>query len=221
MGMWFDVDVKRVLIVEDEPMLRTLLGGFLTQSGFEVRLAQDAAEANAISSEFKPDAALLDIHLGSGPSGLDLAIAFAHLFPKIAIIFLTNVGDPRLVGHHEAQLPRGYAYLLKSHVHAPEDVVSVVEAALEGRTTFDMRENLLVGANLTELSDSQIQVLRMVAAGASNRQIAQDRGTTERAVESLIQRAAAALNVKQASDSNLRVQVAMAYLRALGIPTHA
>lgn len=202
-------------------MLRTLLGGFLTERGYDVRLAQGAAEANRVAADFSPDVALLDIHLGSGPSGLDLAIALSHLFPKIGIVFLTNVEDPRIVGHRDSQLPKGYAYLVKSRVSSAEDVTSVVEAVLAGHVGAELRDNLRSASGLSDLSDSQISVLRMVAAGASNKQIALERGTTERAVESLIQRAASALELRPTGGTNLRVQVAITYLRALGISTHA
>lgn len=219
--MWFDCAMKRVLIVEDEPMLRTMLEGFLASQGYEVRGAGDAAEANRIAALFQPEVAVLDIHLGSGPSGLDLAIALSHLFPRISIIFLTNVADPRILGHRASQLPKGYAYVIKAKVKSAEDLAAVVEATLIGKVHNGLRDNLESRSEFSDLSDAQISVLRLVASGASNKQIAHERGTTERAVESLIQRAASALDLKPSGESNLRVQVANAYLRALGIATHA
>lgn len=202
-------------------MLRTLLGRFLSERGYDVRLAKDAADATRVAAEFPPEVALLDVHLGTGPSGLDLSIALSHLFPRIAVVFLTNVADPRVMGHREAQLPKGYQYVLKSRLGSADDLVAIVEAAVKGRSETAVRDNLRSDSPMSELSDSQIQVLRMVAGGASNRQIAMERGTTERAVESLIQRAATALDLRTSSDGNLRVQIAMTYLRALGLATHA
>lgn len=209
--------MARVLVVEDEPALRSMLAAFLTERGHQVKVAGEAATANQIAAVFKPQAALLDVHLGPGPSGIDLAVALTRLHPGIAIVFLTNVVEPRLMGNGQEMLPQGYAYVLKSRISSATDVATVVQAALDRRVGANMRDDLRAPSGVAELSTAQIDVLRMVAAGASNKRIAAERGTTERAVESLIQRAATTLGVSHSADTNIRVQVANAYLRSLGL----
>ena len=61
-----------MLVVEDDDLLATLLKDVLQKSGFEVEIASNAADAIQLVENFDPDGALLDIHLGAGPSGLSL-----------------------------------------------------------------------------------------------------------------------------------------------------
>ncbi len=61
-----------VVVVEDEPFLRSLISDALTNAGFEVEAFGNAADAMRRLSKRDPDAAILDIDLGSGPTGLDI-----------------------------------------------------------------------------------------------------------------------------------------------------
>ncbi len=63
----------RILIVEDDATLEELLHAALRLEGWEVELAADAHEAEQAIEEFRPHAAILDVHLGPGPDGLALA----------------------------------------------------------------------------------------------------------------------------------------------------
>ena len=88
---------RRLLVVEDEPLMASLLSQVLTASGFDVETAGDVLEARAAIRNFDPDGILLDISLGDGPSGLDLAHVLHAQRPDIAIIVLTKYPDPRVV----------------------------------------------------------------------------------------------------------------------------
>lgn len=61
---------RRILLMEDEQFTAPLIEQSLLAQGFDVRTAPDAAQALAEADRFAPDAALIDISLGDGPSGL-------------------------------------------------------------------------------------------------------------------------------------------------------
>jgi DNA-binding CsgD family transcriptional regulator len=67
-------------------------------------------------------------------------------------------------------------------------------------------------------SARQLELLRMIALGYSNERIARERGTGVRAVEQLIHRTYARLDLRGDSDANARVQAVRAYVAAFGMP---
>ena len=64
----------------------------------------------------KPDAVLVDLDLGAGPTGMDLAIALRRNFPSIGIVILTTFEDPRLLHPKIPNPPIGTEYLVKREV---------------------------------------------------------------------------------------------------------
>lgn len=65
--------VRRVLVVEDQPLMRALVGDTLTHAGFVVHTAGSAVEALTEFDGFDPDLLVTDIDLGVRPNGVDLA----------------------------------------------------------------------------------------------------------------------------------------------------
>ena len=68
---------RRLLVVEDDALTASLLAETLVSQGFEVVTAHDVVEALRAVDIFDPDAALIDIALGEGPNGIDLALPHA------------------------------------------------------------------------------------------------------------------------------------------------
>ncbi|MBM3687200.1 MAG: response regulator [Actinobacteria bacterium] len=85
---------RQVLVVEDEPFIRGLVVRMIEGAGFEALPAGSAAEALHLVDDTDPDAAILDIELGPGPSGIDLAAALTETMPHLALVFLTQA-SPR------------------------------------------------------------------------------------------------------------------------------
>lgn len=88
----------RVLVVEDEPVLRETIAGALSEAGFIVRAAADGRDFDREVAGFRPDAAVLDIGL-PGDSGLALARRLRQAGPA-AVVFVTarDAVDDRLAG---------------------------------------------------------------------------------------------------------------------------
>ncbi len=81
-----------ILLVDDEPELRDLLGEYFTRHGFRVALAEHAARARELVALARPDAALLDINM-PGENGLSLARWLRETHPQIALLMVTAVGE--------------------------------------------------------------------------------------------------------------------------------
>ncbi len=96
---------RRVLVVEDEGFTSGLVCAALRGAGLEVRASASAAEARREVAAFDPDAAVIDLNLGAGPNGIDLAHILSHQNPGVALLLLTKLPDLRAAGYTEADLP--------------------------------------------------------------------------------------------------------------------
>ena len=209
--------VRRVLVVEDEPMLLGLVCAKLTADGFVVRPAGSAAEAREVAKGFDPDIALLDIQLGTGPTGIDLAAILRIEYPNIGVVFLTHIPEPRLAGLSNNDIPKGSAYLVKDRIADPGVLVAAIEAAARNKVGNEFRDDKTFEHRMRSVSNSQIAVLRMVSLGMSNTEIAAQRKTTIRAVENLISRAIAAAGITATTSENMRVVAAREFIRTVGM----
>ena len=202
----------RVAFVEDDALLRLSLSDALSHRG-DVDLVSSSSggrEALELAKRREVDVVLLDVHLGVGPSGIDLATALRQASPGIGIIFLSSVKDPRLLGVQPAALPRGARYLLKTEVDDLDALVSLIHE-VQG-DVFD------AGSGLPSLpfSRTQIDILRLVAAGHSNEAIAAERFVTKRAVEAAVSRLAKHLGLHETPGVNQRVHIAATFFREMG-----
>jgi DNA-binding response OmpR family regulator len=123
-------DVKKILLVEDEPLLGNLLKQRLEKEGFEIVLAHDGEEALALLRESKPDLILLDIILPK-ISGFELleTLQADPQFERAPVIVISNLGQ-------ESDVARGTAlgavqYFVKAKVSI-EELVEHVKTFLRG-----------------------------------------------------------------------------------------
>lgn len=209
---------RKVLLVEDEPLIRGLIAANLQADGFEVVAAGSAAEARKLAESFDPDIAILDIELGNGPTGVDLALVLRSKHPEIALVFLTHIPEPRVVGIDNKSIPKNAAYLVKDRMADPGVLLKAIEAAVRDRVSKDFRDDKNLEHSLTAVSRSQLAVLQMVALGNSNQQIAAERGITVRAVENLVKRAFEAAGIDAEGSNNPRVTAAREFIKVAGMP---
>jgi two-component system phosphate regulon response regulator OmpR len=81
-----------ILVVDDEPELRSLLSEYFGRHGFAVDTAQDAAAARLWLAQSRPDLAILDVNM-PGESGLSLARWLREAHPGVALVMLTTAGE--------------------------------------------------------------------------------------------------------------------------------
>jgi DNA-binding NarL/FixJ family response regulator len=207
---------RSIVVVEDEALLRDLIAQSLESNGFSVATAANAADARRACAAFDPDAVVVDIELGLGPNGFDFVEALHKEAPDVAVVFLTNLPDSRFAGRDPKSLPKTVAYLRKSQLVNSDDLTRALEGVLQGTPQKEFRHDLAATRPLAQLSQRQVSVLQLLALGYSNAQIASKRGTTVRAVEGIISRIFAALQIDPAAPGNARVEAARAYLQASG-----
>jgi DNA-binding NarL/FixJ family response regulator len=207
-----------VLVVEDEPLVRALLTSLLEADGFRIKQAANAAAARTATKDFVPQVAIMDIELGDGPSGIDLAHILRLQFPQIGLVFLTHIPEPRVVGVENKNIPKNAAYLRKDRMADTGVLKAAIEAASKDRVGKSFRDDKGGHHRLANVSRSQLDVLRMVAMGLSNHEIALQRGTSVRAVEHLVKRAFSAAGVEVNSPGNTRVVAARKFISVAGMP---
>lgn len=202
----------RVLITEDDGFTRMLLRGQLDSIGYDV--IGDAASANEaldIARVQRPDIALLDLDLGRGPTGIDLAYGLREMLPTIGIVLLTSYADVRLIGA-QRELPVGSVALVKRMLEEPEQL----DAALKMSTNIPEASQQEEAVARVQLSDGQTEILRLVANGFSNAEIARRAHLSESAVIKALGRLLEQLSIDPKPGENNRVLLTQAYFHMTG-----
>jgi DNA-binding NarL/FixJ family response regulator len=140
---------------------------------------------------------------------------------------MTSCPDLRLFGLLDKDIPRGSRIILKRSVSNLSIVTSAlnesIEAAQEGSVAKWVNVDAVIHENsstnvLSELTDVQIETLRLVANGLSNSEIARVRYVSEKSVEQIVARVAQHLGISPDRSRNLRVILTGEYFRWLGTP---
>ena len=205
----------RVLVVDDHPFGLATLAGALTGRGLVVSAAGSAPAALASAVDFRPAVAVLDLDLGAGPTGIDVARALRKSLPAIGICILTSYRDPRLAGSGLPQLPTGSVYMCKADVSDVDQLVRTIEL-LEHAPLAQRTLTAMTTGPTAALTDLQVEVLLAVGAGISTSQIAEQRGVTASAIEQTIARICERLEIPRNSSLNQRVQLVQALNRLRG-----
>ena len=219
----------RIAVVEDDAFTRLTLAESLRAQGLDVVLATDSAtEALREIPTLGAHAVFLDLHLGAGPTGIDLAVALRRRMPRLGVVLLTTFDDPRLLSSTLPEPPAGTQYVTKRTVGSVEQLISVLRdamaavtpgtgAAASGRARGPAAPSPDATSEVSGLSDIQVETLRLVAQGLSNAEIARRRDVTEGAVEATIGRLTKVLGVAPDAALNQRVHLAQVYFRSLGL----
>lgn len=206
--------VRTVLVVENEDFLRSLIADSLEKVGFSVATAANGLDAKRIIKSVDPDAAILDIDLGSGPTGLDIAAQLAITSPEIGIVFLTDFPDPRFAREaHEVK--KNQAYLNKRLLSDTTTLIEAVEAVLKESNVENYRHDKLDSRPLAKLSRTQIEILKLIVEGKTNQQIADIRKRSIGATESAVTRTLEALGIDRDAELNVRVEAVRTYFQAV------
>ena len=202
-----------VLLVEDDVFTRSTLSAALVGANFEVK-AQVGKASDAVDAvkRFSIDVAIIDLDLGAGATGIDIAIALREHNPIIGIIILTSYTDPRVMNPHSRVLPKGSKFLTKSNL---TDFAPLVRTILELKA-LPLSGKTEKRSEKVDFTANQLIVLQSVAEGLTTKEIASRTGVSEKAVEGTISRLHSMLDLPKDSSSNPRVQLARAYFALSG-----
>lgn len=212
---------RHILLVEDESFLLSLLTSYLEQAGFQVTAVSSAVEARKALKHSDPDGVVLDIDLGPGPTGLDIGEALLAKSPEIAVVYLTALSDLRVAGAEGSKIHPRAAFLNKTMIHSSHVLIDALDSVLQGKNSSDYRHDKNSQRPLANLSMTQIQILKLIAEGKTNQQIADIRQRSLSATEATIGRAITALGLENSADSNARVLAATTFLTKSGLHRNA
>ncbi len=202
---------RRVLVVDDEPIIRTLIAERLAQQGFEAFSAPDALSAKRQMLREDPDALVVDLDLGEGPSGTELIAALSEINPELGFVLLTNyTPTPK-----EMRSARRIEYLNKRDVSDVELIVQALNRVMRDGPSNQLGQSLGSG-RFAKLTSGQVEVLGLLAKGMSNSEIAAKRGVGVRAVEQTIHRIYKALGIGSKGETSSRVTAARIYSLEMG-----
>ena len=216
----------RVVIVEDQALLREGLVALLREQGIDVvAQAEDAAGLLRIVAGHKPDLAIVDVRLPPSftDEGLRAALEARARQPGLGVLVLSQYVEPVYTAELLESGEGGIGYLLKERVGEVRTFLDAVRRVAAGGTALD-REVVaeLVGsrgpsgaaAALQSLTPREQEVLGLMAEGRTNAAIARALVVTLGAVEKHISNIFAKLDLPATDDDHRRVLAVLAYLRA-------
>jgi DNA-binding NarL/FixJ family response regulator len=210
----------RIMIAEDDVLLREGLSSLLGQAGLDVvGVAANGSELVDMVREQPPDLAIVDIRMPPTHSteGLDAAQQIRAEFPDVGIVVLSAHVEIELATELLASGDR-IGYLLKTRVGDVDEFVETLERIADGSSVIDpslVRE--LVNARrrqdpLAELTAREREVLALMAEGRSNAGIARRLWLTTGTVEKHVRSILAKLNLPATDDDHRRVLAVIACL---------
>jgi len=183
----------RILSVDDHPIFRQGIAGLLADQPDMQLIAEGCSGLEAIQlfRSGKPDITLMDLQMPE-MNGLDAIIAIRSEFPDSKIIVLTTyTGDVQVL---RALKAGARAYLLKNTLHKNLlETIRTVHAgrrALSPEASFELAEHAMDDA----ITPGEVEVLRLIAAGNANKQIAELLSITEDTVKGRVKNILSKLN---------------------------
>jgi len=187
----------RVLTVDDHQLIRVGIATLLLPES-DMKLVGEASngrEAIAKFRECRPDVTLMDLQMPE-INGFDAIIAIRDEFPEARIVVLTTyAGDVQAV---RAMKAGAQGYLLKNQLH--KELLSTIRSVHSGHKAMapDVAAQLAEHAGEEGLTPKETEVLRLIAVGNANKEIAAQLGITEETVKSRVK------NILEKLDANDR-----------------
>jgi two-component system, NarL family, response regulator len=175
----------RILAVDDHPIVRQGITGLVGIQP-DMILVGEASNGREAIQQFRmhrPDVTLMDLQMPQ-MNGLDALIAIRNEFPDARVIVLTTyAGDVQIL---RALKAGAQAYLLKNTLH--KELMETIRAVHAGKKTLSPEASYQIAEHATDdtLTPAEILVLRLIAAGNANKEIADQLSITEETVKSRV-----------------------------------
>ena len=169
----------RAVIAEDLVLLRDGLARALTTAGItvEAQVGDAGALIDAVGTH-RPDVAIVDIRMPPAFSdeGARATVFLRERYPALAILVLSHTVDPHLAMTLVGERPSGFGYLLKERVLDVDEFIDAVRTVAAGGTVLDADVIAFYlardASRLGQLTPREVEVLGLIAKGASNAGIA-------------------------------------------------
>jgi DNA-binding NarL/FixJ family response regulator len=196
----------RILAVDDHPLVRKGIVGLVTDEP-DMTMIAEASNGREAVQQFRvhrPDVTLMDLQMPE-MNGLDAIIAIRGEFPEARIIVLTTyTGDVQVL---RALKAGARAYILKTLLH--KELLETIRAIHAGKKTLSPEISYQLAEHATDdaLTPGEISVLRLIAEGNANKQIADRLSIAEETVKGRVK------NILSKLGANDRTHAAMIGLR--------
>ena len=196
------MDAIRILAVDDHPLFRNGIAALLATQP-DMSLIAEAANGREAIRQFRahrPDITLMDLQMPE-MNGVDAMLAIRGEFPEARIIMLTTyTGDVQVL---RAMKEGARAYLLKNLLH--KELLETIRAVHAGKKTLSAEASFELAEHATDeaLTPAEVDVLRLIAAGNANKEIAAQLAITEETVKGRVK------NILSKLGANDRTHAAM------------
>lgn len=214
-------DPARVVLGEDDVLLREGIARLLAEAGFEVvAQAGDAEGFLRKALAHRPDVAVVDIQMppGRGDDGLRAALELRRRLPDTGVLVLSQYYEERYALDLIGESAEGVGYLLKERVGDVEAFTEAVARVAAGGSALDPEVvGRMLGRRrrtgpLDDLSPREREVLACIAEGKSNRGIAEELVVSDAAVEKHVTSIFQKLKLDVSRTEHRRVLAAVTYL---------
>ena len=212
----------RVVIAEDEALLREGLARLLGDAGIEVVGQGDTPDRLlALVSRHQPDVAIVDIKMPPTHTeeGIVAAQTIRREHPSVAVLVLSHYLESRYAMRLLADHPESVGYLLKDRASNVAVLVDALKRVSEGESVLDptivrrLMSRPRDRGPLAELTEREREVLGLIAEGHSNQAIAARLFLSLKTVETHIRQIFMKLDLDETPDSHRRVLAVLAHLR--------
>ena len=196
----------RILAVDDHPLVREGISGLVAGQS-DMKLVGEATNGREAIQQFRkhrPDVTLMDMQMPE-MNGVDAIVAIRGEFPEARIIVLTTyTGDVQVL---RALKAGARAYLLKNLLH--KELLDTIRAVHSGKKTVSPEASFQLAEHATDdaLTPAEIRVLRLIAEGNANKEIAAQLSISEETVKGQVR------NILSKLGANDRTHAAMIGLK--------
>ena len=211
---------QRIVVADDDVLLREGLAGLLERSGFEIACrAGDATELLRVVRDQEPDLVIVDIRMPprQETEGLEAARVIRRELPAVGILVLSAHAEVAEAMELLAT-GRGIGYVLKSRITKVDDFIETVDLVMHGGSVVDptiVQELVNVRHRedrLERLTQREREVLALMAEGASNGGIAKRLWVTDGTVEKHVRSIFSKLRLSETPDDHRRVLAVLTFL---------
>jgi len=195
-----DARLIRILAVDDHPLVRGGISGLVAGQA-DMKLVGEASngrEAIQHFREHRPDVTLMDLQMPE-MNGVDAMIAILGEFPEARIIVLTTyTGDAQVM---RALKAGARAYLLKNTLH--KELLETIRAVYAGKKTISPEASFQLAEHATDemLTPAEVRVLRLIAGGNANKEIAAQLSVSEETVKGQVRNILSKLGASDRTDA--------------------